>query len=297
MTSPMQNLCRILAVLSLGACGGGGGEASGNTDPGEVSTGTYVALSDNNSASADSPLVVLSADTGATNVRRQSATLDRSDGANGSITGSVIAGALNAGRTQVAVRASLGGGVAILTNPDNSTYARVFTSPSGPGVFGEATEASDQPTLKTSITYRGDAIVDVNDGENIYELTGNSRVEADFATNRADVILSGLSGTANDGVNERNSNNVLTINIDDATISGSNGLSNGSVSFSASSGTAVPLAVTGFSGSQSIDHEGQFFGPLADEVGGVLVVDDPDAGAGLAITGVYIGDATDRREP
>lgn len=198
----------------------------------------------------------------------------------GVITGGLLAGTINTARTSVALD---DGGTAELTNPASTEYHRAFaTQPTSGtpvvGVVGVRTDPGDLPGGTATTT--GTASIAITDGGDFYELTGTARVDANFGDGSVDVTLSNLAGTRRTGASDTSVGNQGTLRIVDNTISGS-GFSGGAASFSGS------FSLSG--GADSSDSRGAFYGPAAEEAGGVVVIDDTGSG-GIAVLGTYFTD-------
>ncbi len=264
----------LVAGLSLTACGGGG---SSGGDGGSASENTAVvdgyAPVANKTATSLSALQFVAITNDGTPSTGNAGSLNHR---NGQISSGLLAGTLNSGTTRIDLP---GGGDVTLTNEGGTEFLRMFQTdglaPDRFGVVGVATELADMPD-SGAITYNGRVRMAAFDGGESYTLTGDARVTADFAgSGTVDSRFSNLSGTRNDA---ESVNNVGTINIDDAAISGSS-FSGGTVSTTG--------AVFELSGSPSTSGtNGQFFGPDADEVGGTVVIKDSE----LEVFGVYAAD-------
>lgn len=278
------SLCVLLAALTLSACGGGGGGGSNDPDVEDMTdfdvvigtendpTVTYPAFSDA-TAPINSDLRYISLNAALVGANG-SATLDH-DG--GTITSGVLAGTLNSGRTSVALA---GGGTGTLSNPDSNEFLRLFQIQGGAnsgtiGVIGIETDPTDipAPTVGT-VEYGGTASVTAAPGDqNLYVLSGDVNVTADWATSTVTTRFGNFSGTANGNAAGSGLGQMI---ISGATIGADGSFTGGSITgtgtvFGSLSGTS------GLSGTR-----GQFFGPDADEVGGVLVIDQGDfEGAGV----------------
>lgn len=149
------------------------------------------------------------------------------------------------------------------------------------GVFGIT--ASDVPTTDT-VTMTGISEVQIIDGTTVYDLSGNSTATVNFAGRSLNVLMDELAGSSTDGVGATTTGltDVAEVEIDLATITG-DAVSGGFFDLRSSIITTVE------SGSEVVTHDGRFFGPGADELGGVFVVDDTAVGA-LKVHGVYAAD-------
>lgn len=190
-------------------------------------------------------------------------------------------GTINAARTLVTLNGA--GGTIDLTGTGD--YARFFIAqPTGGtgtrGVIGIPTPAANMPGSGTS-TYSGTTVVTIQDNLTVYDLSGTVTATADFIGGTLDVTLDDLSGTQT-FIGTSNVTNVATVALTGATIAGN----------TASGGTPTLTSATinggnDFSAAAVIQHQAGFYGPRADEVGGVLFIRD---GAQLSVSGEYLGD-------
>lgn len=210
-----------------------------------------------------------------------SGSLDRQ---NDRVTGDSLTGDINATRTLITLDA--GGTVTIV---DGTTdYVAMFSAeptignPSF-GVLGTPTALADLPDGTVTANYSGTTNLAIVDDTSLYELVGSASVTADFGAADLDVTFSSLDGTRTDGLSAPvNVNNVATVSINDAQISG-NTFSGGTAGFSSTQIT------TDLSGSETVDTSGGFYGPDAGEVGGVVLIDDTSSGS-LLLLGDFVAD-------
>jgi len=152
----------------------------------------------------------------------------------------------------------------------NGHAARFVSTPTGGpntiGVLGFPTPQSQMP-VSINATYFGDTQITAQIGSDFYELDGTARLTADFGSRQvSELTLNKLSGQLFPALGATQSvSNVGIIKISGIGINGS-GLSGGR---SISSGGTIVL-----SGRQTNTLSGQFFGPNAEEAGGVWVIDD-----------------------
>jgi len=259
----------VLALVApvLAGCGGGDGGGSGITVPPDNTTYTQLA-----STTATTP----------TQLRFLGTTSDagRTNGNGGSfahntntISGGQFAGTINNGRTEIDLNA---GGRALLSNPGTTEFVRVFqTEGSGTplfGVVGQATAAGGVPT-GGSTTYNGHIDVTVADGNTVDTLSGNARITASWNSGQVDSTFNSF---------QRGNTDVSgSITIDNARVSG-NAFTGGSLS---TTGDTFDLQ----GGARLDGTRGEFFGPAANEVGGVLVINGTGSGT-PRIIGVFSAD-------
>ena len=264
------NACLLILTLPLFACGGSG---SGGVEVGP----DYPSLFDTTSEET-SALQVHSLNTASLAVAAGSGSLDR---ANDRVSGGGLAGDVNATRTLIEL--DVGGTVEII---DGSTdYVAVFLAQplsvdASFGVVGIPTAIADLPV---TATYSGMTNFSIVDNDSFYELVGAASVTADFGAGDLDVIFSSLDGTRTDGVSApQNVTNVATVSINDAVISG-NTFSGGDADLSSTQIT------TDLTGAEVVETSGGFYGPNADEVGGVVLIDDTGTGE-LLMLGDFVAD-------
>ncbi len=248
----------ILIVTALSACGGGGGGSTGGGGSGVpedmdgtgVTNGTYTQI---NAAATGETL----------NFRKVAIVNDSA--VNGSINGT-----LNAGRTTLTLA---GNDTVTLSNPANTEYMRVFDGTIGGqnqfGVVGQVTDNSDVPqTGAGTVAYNGVVIMDVENDDGIYNLTGDARISVDWDGRDVDTRFDSLSGQFTGAGNNQTVGSVSgTIEVTGATLSNS--------SFSGGNLTTAN-GIFASNDTPTVDHKGQLFGPNADEVGGVLVLSADD---------------------
>jgi hypothetical protein len=256
--------------LPLLACGGSG-YGGVEVDP------DYPSLFDTTSEVA-SALKVHGLNTATLAIATGSGSLDR---ASDRVTGGGLTGDVNATRTRITLDA--GGTVTII---DGSTdYVAIFSAepllgdPSF-GVVGIPTAIADLPV---TATYSGTTNFSIVDNTSFYELVGTASVTANFGAGSLDATFSSLDGTRTDGVSAtQNVSNVATVSINDAVISG-NTFSGGTADLSSTQIT------TDLTGAELVDTSGGFYGPNADEVGGVVLIDDTGTGS-LLLLGDFVAD-------
>ena len=190
-------------------------------------------------------------------------------------------GTINGTRTQVTLN---GGGTVDITN-GGLTYVAMFQAqPSGAapqfGVVGVETHSSHMPT-GGSASFSGSSLVQVIDGVSFYDLTGNAAATANFGTGKVYVTYSGLNGQRTDGISAPVAvSDVATLKINGAAISGNR--------FSGGWAALTSSQLAALSGNQTVVTSGGFFGPSANEVGGVNLIDDSLSGT-LVIFGRFVG--------
>ena len=151
------------------------------------------------------------------------------------------------------------------------------------GVVGIPTAIGEWPDGSVTATYSGTTNFSIVDATSYYDLVGSASVTADFGAADLDATFSSLSGTYSDGVSaSQNVTDVATVSLNNAVISG-NTFSGGSAEFSSTQIT------TDLTGAELVDSSGGFYGPNADEVGGVVLVDDTASGS-LVLLGGFVAD-------
>lgn len=265
-----------LAVFILSACGGGGGGGGAAGGPVPVrSVTSYLgpdidayAVFDETESSKLSPLFFITVD----NAREpDSGNAGELDHEQRLISGGLLAGTLDADFTVITLDA---GGTAELSNPANADFARILATTGADarfGVVGVPASLGDIPSSGTA-EYLGSVVLDLNTDRGTFALTGDAGVSVDWAGG-AETDFTNLGGRLND-IEEIA--NVGTVNVRGAVLSGT-GFYGGT------------LTTTGddleFSTSATFEHAGQFYGPNAGEVGGILVVEDPE---GANMSAVFI---------
>lgn len=262
----------LCAALLLAACGGGGGGESSTSTRGGVppvsedmdgsgaSVGTYAVFQ---SPSGTSVLQVVGIGNSNDADRSITFTLDHATGA---VTGTQIAGTLNAARTELTDANRL---VARFSNPAGTEYVRFLKSETGDdlfGVVGQVTDPADIPTTGAA-QYNGVVLMTVNSSEGFYTLSGDATISARWnATDRRiDTLLDGLSGQLPDASQGSVSGAILMRNASLAT-DGSFGGGTLERSGTLFQSDAIP----------STQHSGQIYGQNADEIGGVVILDADD---------------------
>ena len=152
------------------------------------------------------------------------------------------------------------------------------------GVYGRPTNFSTfSPGAAAEYTGTRTAIVQIIDGTNIYDLTGDVSIDVNFEDGLVDIALTNLDGQRTDGLS-------APVNIMDVAQLGVTGgqLSNGT--FSAGSANFASTQISNvLSGQEEVSSRGGLFGDAGEEVGGVFVIDDSAASGRLLIRGQYVG--------
>ena len=272
-----------LATCSLlAACGGGSGTAAGdgtgsNGGPAEVPTSdSYIALNEVTSA-VETPLGFVAMNSSNRTARGYAGTLDHNTGTL-SGNGALLIGSVNIARTLVSLP---GGETAELSNPGNTaSHARIFRTNGLSndlfGVVGQYTNLDLIPAMASSI-YNGSVTLQADNGNATFALVGDATITASWSGDGITSVFNNLDGTRNDGLGGGiNVSDVGTVTISGATLNGSQ-FSGGTFST-----TGDDLVYTG-GGTQT--HAGQFFGPDAQEVGGVFGLEKENE---LELSGVFV---------
>jgi hypothetical protein len=260
----------LVAALSLTACGGagggsgGGGGGGGNSTPppgsaDEVTDPSIPFLSNRVSGTAQSVYVVFEGQSVRLN---DSVTINYADGV---VTGGLLSGT-DLDNSE-------------FTNPARGEHSRIVRI-SGSNVFGAVGIDATLPPGGTVTTNYNEGWVGLTaaiDGDDTYTLEGDAVFTATWGSNRIDGRFLNLSG--NGSVNGAVSD-VGTILISDARIVGDN-FDRGTVT-----GTGLFDDLGGTGSSRTL--RGSFFGPQADELGGVLVVND--SADGILVVGAFQAD-------
>lgn len=271
----IKPLTHTLVLISLAACGGGGGgsDDSGGSNNGGSGDQGSPGFADANATGTVS-LSVVSLDSGDRSTSASTGTLDRDQD---TLSLGDLSGDINSDRSEVALD---GGGQILLTTGENE-YSRFFdATPSGDnrtiGIVGIS--ATNMPT-SGDVTYSGTSMLTIQDGVNIYDLTGTSNVQANFDSGLVTSTIDDLSGTQQIGpTGSVDVNDVATITFSGSEIDGT--------TFSGGTAEMTSDTITALSDSAQSSLNGAFFGPDAVETGGAFVINDADDGA--TILGTFI---------
>ncbi|PUB09953.1 transferrin-binding protein-like solute binding protein [Yoonia sediminilitoris] len=267
----------FLALSSLVACGGGGGGGGGDADPSQLPR--YVDLADATSTQT-SGLVSHQLNPATITVALREGTFIRADN---SFTLGDLAGRIDAARKTVTLD---GGGTITLEDGDTSFVAMYTAEPfvGNPtvGVVGVSTEARDLP-VSGSVSYAGSSQIVIIDGSALYELRGSTQAAATFQDGGGDVDITfaDLNGTRSGPGDPADVTNVARIQIDNAMIA------NGGFTGGTATLTSTQITTT-LSGSEVVTTSGGFYGPRADEIGGVFVIDDTQDEGSLSLQGSFV---------
>jgi hypothetical protein len=231
------------------------------------------------SATGTATLSIVDVDLEGSLQTRETGVLDRSQDR---INGSVLSGDLSADRLSVAL--------------DNGENAEIFRGPfdfvasysrSRPfdtttfGVLAIETPPDSLPSTGSAI-YNGSSQLLILEGAAAYELSGVSRLTADFNGNGSvSGRMSNLDGVRTDANGSLSVTNVVEIVFTGNAISAS-GFTGGSVTLEASK------LNEGLTGSEVSVIYGTFAGPTAEEVAGGFSIDDTAVGR-LYIGGIFLG--------
>jgi hypothetical protein len=273
MKNILQTSVTVLGLLGLVGCGGGGTASQTQSNQSPASLPATAATASWNAANSNGGHGVSALGTLTGNMRlaqsvgsNQSASpLNIDDGYFFSSSGFSGNNAAESGGNGLVARVSL---------PSNYGQGFLYEGFRGNqsvflGVYGNA--PNSVPTAG-SATWNGDAVARHQSGAGSVSLSGSARVNADFSSGTANVVMSGFSGSS-----------FNQISISDMTISGSR-FEGGNLQ-TLSNGTAVNIVGSGASASSS----GVFLGSgsgIPDEVGGIFVVD----GNSGTIAGAYMAD-------
>ena len=182
-----------------------------------------------------------------------------------------LAGVINGDRTEVA----LDGGGLITLDAQGMTYAARFdASPQGAdnqtGIVGVATPDDSVPN-NGQVTFSGTSVVTIQDGTTLYDLSGDATVIASFENGVVATTINSLDGVATVGLNAPTDvTDVAQITFTGSTVDGST-FTDGTLGVTSGTLSDVTADV------QS-SLNGAFYGPGAEETGGVFVVDDTATG-------------------
>jgi len=264
MQTSLRSTGVLGAICILAACGGGGTAIIEDVPFNDPSSQETAALA---GASLDSLARSSSVETGTLNRAADTASLGD------------LSGTINADRSLI----TLDGGGTVTLDPSDQTYSALFdASPLNGdrtiGVIGAVTDLEGLPTGLA--TYTGTTQLTIQDGVTVYDLTGDAAITANFATGSVRTTLDGLSGTQSNGITATTqATDVATITIDGSDIT--------DATFSDGDVTVSSTTLSALSTSAATSVSGAFFGSGADEVGGVLAVDDTASGT-VSILGDFI---------
>lgn len=247
----MKPSALMLTIGTLAACGGGGGGPAVTDAP---------TLGDVNST-ATSSLVATVLDANAGTVAAETGNLNRSENT-GQIGG--LSGALSADRTRIEV---IGGGAVTFSDAGDGFAARFDAARPGTttsGIAGIATAAGDLPG--GSATYSGDTVITATSGTDLFELTGTADITADFGRGDVTTVLSDLSGVQIEGGGTQ-----APVAVSDAGTLTLRGSAIGGARFSGGT-AALTSEVLSLAGDETVAVEGAFFGPAAEQAGGVFAI-------------------------
>ena len=258
-TTPRSGLAAAL-ILLLAACGGGGGGgiAAGGAvilDPLDAATNAFVL--------ADGAITAQVLTPSTNSVSTQTGTVDA---ATSIVTAGDLSGVADFAAGTVAID---GGGLAIISSDGTQFVGRFDASPQGDtrsfGVVGLATEAANLPA--GSASYAGSTNVNIVDGTDIYDLTGTLDLDIAFdATNpTVSTTLDALSGTVTDAVSAP----VAVADAAQITITGS---ALDGAGFAGGTTTLTSDSITPLTDDATTALTGGFYGPNAEEVGGVGII-------------------------
>lgn len=265
MKTITKSVPTIIALTALSACGGGGG--------GGVSFDDTLSFS---AASNDPANVnVYLTSQGSDEITVSSGQYNRDDD---TFDVDTLSGSFNAADSSIALD---NGGRGLVSDNREFSGLIAIEQASGTqfGVFGiPATDVPDSGTAN----YAGESTVVIVDGEAVYDLTGTSSIDVDFAADRLKTNLNNLNGTRTDAASVTDVTDVAEMELTFVTIE--DGAFEGGF-FDLFSDQLNTFE----SGDETVLHNGELFGPDAAEIGGVFTVDDTATGS-LLVHGVYSAD-------
>ena len=182
---------------------------------------------------------------------------------------------------------TLDGGGVLIFEAGGTEFAVLYElTPAGAGqttgIVGIPTETADLNALG-EVNYAGTATLLIEDGNAIYDLSGDATIEASFDTGTVTATLDGLSGEREAGLASppASVSEVGVITVTGSAIEGA--------TFSGGTPALVSDEISDLSGSETLSLEGAFYGPDADELGASLVIDDSVSGS-VTILGTIIAD-------
>ena len=248
------------SLVLLAACGGGGGGAAVDRFVEELDLADEVFTL---TALSDASIVSKSLTPSTNEVSTETGSIDGSQFVIGDLTGEIA---------DITSTATLSGGGGITIEADGTEFVGLFdASPQDGarsiGVIGLATPTQSLPS--GTLLYTGDTQVTIVDGANLYDLSGDLRIEAEIAGSSPSIVttLNNLDGTRTDTVSAAvDVTDIAEITISGSTLDGS-AFTNGAASLTSDSIGALSSGATA-------SLEGGFFGPSAEEVGGVGTISD-----------------------
>ena len=271
-----RTLFAVVAIASLTACagtegssgsGGGGGGGGGGTPPDpvdppdEVVDANYEDLSDRTAVGTAGMIYVIL--DGQTSLSSDAVTINYSDGA---ITGGLLNGRNIDGVT--------------FLNPAGGEFSRLVSieGESLLGVVGLDVLAGDLPTMGTTDYNLGGVELTAIFENNVYVLSGNAEFTANWGANdNLEGRFFNLTGTDAQGGASTNEGTIILTN---ANITGD--------TFAGGSVTGTGLFSDLGGSSSTAGTQGAFFGPDADELGGVLSIND--AAQDIRVLGAFQAD-------
>ena len=276
MTYPSK-LMIVVGCLLLAACGGSGETPPVTTPPAPA----YVGLFDTG-ATGSSNLVTRSSEGGANSIDETADNLNRSSD---TVTLNGLTGTIDDDREIITFAT---GGTATLTNGSTDYVALFLAQPIGAdpffGVIGVPTAGADLPNAN-SATYSGSnsAVIQVVHGSTFLDLQGDVAATVNFQGESLTIVFDQMDGIKIEGVSAPTGvSDALNFSIDGAIASDG--------SFTGSVATVSSLESGGsLSGDESVVASGAFYGPNADELGGLVTIDDTGTGT-LLISGRFVAD-------
>ena len=267
----LRGFCAAVAAFGLVACGGGGGSGGSNNIAGDGTSPDDPAADFPDSVYANLEDTSAVGEAGMAYVLLDGQILRESDRVSIRYSDGLVSGGL--------VRGQDISDTGAFTNPANGDFSRVvrISEDNLFGVVGLDVQDGDLPPTGTMTSYNeGWVSLTATFEDEVVVMTG----DATFSVNWASATsitgnLANLSGTDSDDGNVSGSINLGTGSVSGDSFTFGNG--------SAMSGTGVFLDL-GRSGTSS-STTGKFFGPDANELGGVLLIDD--AADGIEVFGAF----------
>jgi len=267
----LRNFTAVAATVLLAACGGDSSTAVVEVGVSAGVIGSAVPFADATST-VDSSLRYVAVTNQGVGVAANTAALDHNGG---TITGGRLGGVLNAPRTQVTLT---NGGIADLQNPQATQYLRIFrTQGTGADRFGVVGVQTDPATMPTtgSATFNGSVEMQATNTTDSYALVGDAAITANWGSPaRVNSTFNNFTVTSGNGAGLATIGTLTITNAPLADAAFLGGTPSGTGDLFGTVATSAKMTGT----------RGEFFGPGAAEVGGVVVLKQTT----LEVIGVYI---------
>ena len=154
-------------------------------------------------------------------------------------------------------------------NLDDATVLDYAAMVPGSGVVGIATDAADMPTTGT-LNFEGTSLASIVENTAIFNLTGDATVILDAGAGSVDITLDNLTGDQIVGASVSNGMTNIVVSVEGATVCSGTSICGGTFDMSGSDSSAAAPAAS------DVSVSGGFFGPAAENVAGLITVQDTD---------------------